>query len=215
MLISLRPVSPCQNGDTTTQPSQQDVRILRMSNWVFCFISICICIISLTYSKGKICLGWLNTWNKGASATMTPASTLRSSQWIQNWFLSLRRESWLALESLPVSFQSQRVIKVTTIFILWERTHHEDCNPCGPSSSPSRNTRRISPGPYLSDNMKVKSLDRVSINLFSGEISWRHHFPPEGSVPRIRHSVWDHQIRAVRCQRDPSCMRVTLRIVTV
>ena len=29
-------------------------------------------------------------------------STLRSSQWIHNWFLSLRCESWLAWESLPV-----------------------------------------------------------------------------------------------------------------
>ena len=36
---------------------------------------------------------------------------------------------------------------------------------------------------FLTMNVKVKSLARVSVNLFSGEISWRYHFPPEGSVP--------------------------------
>ena len=52
-----------------------------------------------------------------------------------------------------------------------------------------------------------------SLNLFAGEISWRNHFPPEGSVPWVSYSCGDCPIRAVRCQWDPSCMWHSLKSV--
>ena len=139
------------------------------------------------------------------SLYLHPLSAL-SSQWVHNWFLSLRRESWLAWDSLPCCRQSKTCHQRDYDLYSVKKTHDESCDPRCPPSLPSSHYVRVGPGAYFTDNMEIKSLDIVSFDLFAGEISWRHHFPPEGSMPWVRYCDWDLQIRAVRRQRDPSCM---------
>ena len=81
------------------------------------------------------------------SLYLHPLSAL-SSQWVHNWFLSLRRESWLAWDSLPCCRQSKTCHQRDYDLYSVKKTHDESCDPRCPSSLPSSHFVRVGPGAY-------------------------------------------------------------------